>query len=177
MLLDIDTVMTIAPDANVSVYARRLRHGGSFQTVLNKMIDKSYGHQQQLGILRGRDHVADVNSIDTIFQNAAAAGISAFNGAGDTGSTCLDGSANTVAVPADSPHATAVGGSSVVVGPAGDYEGETWWNGIDSTPQTGQGGFGVSKFFRRAELSNRIGPRCVRYPTWSLTPTLPRTAL
>ncbi len=149
VLLDIDTVMMLAPGANVSVYSAPFTgSGASFQTVLNKMIeDKVTVISNSWAYCEDETTSSDVNSIDMIFQNAAAAGISAFNGSGDSGSTCLDGSANTVAVPADAPHATAVGGSSVVVGPAGEYEGETWWNGSSSTPQTGQGGFGVSKFF------------------------------
>jgi hypothetical protein len=149
VLLDIDTVMMLAPGANVSVYSAPFTgSGASFQTVLNQMIDdKVTVISNSWAYCEDETTAADVDSVDAIFQNAAAAGISAFNGAGDSGSTCLDGSTNTVAVPADSPHATAVGGSSIVLGPAGDYEGETWWNGIDSTPPTGQGGFGVSKFF------------------------------
>ena len=39
--------------------------------------------------------LADVESIDTMLQNAAAAGITVLSGAGDNGSSCLDGSANT----------------------------------------------------------------------------------
>ncbi len=149
VLLDIDTVMMLAPGANVSVYSAPFTgSGASFQTVLNQMIDdKVTIISNSWAYCEDETTSADVDSIDTIFQNAAAAGISAFNGSGDSGSTCLDGRANTVAVPADSPHATAVGGSSIVVGPAGEYEGETWWNGSNSTPPTGQGGFGVSKFF------------------------------
>ena len=66
--------------------------------------------------------LADVQSIDAIFQTAAAAGISIFNAAGDTGSTCLNGSPNTVAVPASAPSATAVGGSTLTTGgPGGTY--------------------------------------------------------
>src|SRR6202050_5182242 len=84
--------------------------------------------------------LADVKSIDSIFQNAAAAGISIFNGTGDSGSTCLDGSPNTISVPADSPNATAVGGSSLTTGPTYTYGSETWWNGTLDTPPTGQGG-------------------------------------
>lgn len=77
--------------------------------------------------------LADVISIDSILASAAASGISVFNGAGDSGSTCLDGSPNTVAVPADSPNATAVGGSSLNSGPGLTYNGETWWDGSISS--------------------------------------------
>jgi kumamolisin len=92
---------------------------------------------------------ADATSIDSILQSAAASGISVFNGSGDNGSSCLDGAANTVAVPADAPSATAVGGSSLTVGPGASWGSETWWNGTNDTPQTGQGGFGTSRYFAR----------------------------
>src|SRR5262249_8569369 len=93
--------------------------------------------------------LADVQGIDAIFQNAAMSNISIFNGAGDTGSTCLDGSPNTIAVPADAPHGTAVGGSTVRSGPGSPYASETSWDGSGATPPTGQGGFGVSRVFSR----------------------------
>jgi len=91
--------------------------------------------------------MADAQGIDTILQSAAAGGISVFNGSGDSGTTCLDGSANTIGVPADSPSATAVGGTSPTPGPGLTYGSESWWNGLAHTPPTGQGGYGVSKFF------------------------------
>ena len=57
------------------------------------------------------------------------------------------GAANTVSVPADSPNATAVGGSSLTTGPGNFTRARP--GGMVSTArrQTGQGGFGTSKFF------------------------------
>jgi subtilase family serine protease len=95
-------------------------------------------------------------SIDAVLQTAAAAGISVFNSAGDTGATCLNGSASTVGVPADSPNATAVGGTSLSFGRGFLYGGEKWWNGTTTTPPTGQGGFGVSNFFSRPSYQDGI---------------------
>ncbi len=152
VLLDIDTVMTIAPGAQVVVYSAPFSGAGSsFQAVLNKMINDNVTIiSNSWAYCEDQTTAANVDSIDTIFQNAAAAGISVFNGAGDTGSTCLDGSANTVAVPSDSPNATAVGGTSLIPGSAGTYQSETWWNGANAVPPTGTGGYGTSKFFSAA---------------------------
>ena len=149
VLLDIDTVLTIAPGAKVVVYdAPFTGPGASFQTLFNAAINGgSTIISNSWAYCENQTTLADVSSIDSLFQTAAIAGISVFNGAGDSGSTCLDGSANTVGVPADSPNAMAVGGSSLKTGPGYTYGTETWWNGTDSTPPTGQGGFGVSKFF------------------------------
>ena len=159
VLLDIDTVMTIAPDANVAVYdAPFTGSGGSFQRVFNQMIDNGVSIiSNSWAYCEDETTAADVDSIDTIFQNAAVAKISIFNGAGDSGSTCLDGGANTVAVPADSPNATAVGGSSLTPGPGYTYGTETWWDDSKTSPPAGQGGFGTSKFFSAPTYQNGFG--------------------
>ncbi len=149
VLLDIDAVTAVAPGAKVVVYDAPFGGAGSsFQAVFNKMINDGVSIiSNSWAYCEDQTTAADVDSIDTIFQNAAASNITIFNGSGDSGSTCLDGSPNTVAVPADSPNATAVGGSSLTPGPGFTYGTETWWNDANTTPPAGQGGFGTSKFF------------------------------
>ncbi|MFZ0658100.1 MAG: protease pro-enzyme activation domain-containing protein, partial [Candidatus Binataceae bacterium] len=149
VLLDIDAVTAVAPGAKVVVYdAPFAGAGSSFQAVFNKMINDGVSIiSNSWAYCEDQTTAADVDSIDTIFQNAAASNITIFNGSGDGGSTCLDGSPNTVSVPADSPNATAVGGSSLTPGPGFTYGTETWWNDSNTTPPAGQGGFGTSKFF------------------------------
>lgn len=141
--------MTLAPGAKVVVYdAPFSGPGTSFQAVFNAAIGGgSTVISNSWAYCEDQTSLADVQSIDSILKNAAAAGISVFNGAGDSGSTCLDGSPSVIAVPADSPNATAVGGSSLVLDPGLTTGTETWWNGSNATPPTGQGGYGVSKFF------------------------------
>ena len=148
VLLDIDTVMSIAPGAKVVVYDAPFTGPGSFQSVFNAAISGGASIiSNSWAYCEDQTTSADAEAIDTIFQNAGMAHVSVFNGSGDSGSTCLDGSANTVAVPADSPNATAVGGSSLTPGPGYTYGSETWWDDSKTTPVAGQGGFGVSKFF------------------------------
>ncbi|MGH7778985.1 MAG: protease pro-enzyme activation domain-containing protein [Candidatus Binataceae bacterium] len=149
VLLDIAATLTMAPGAKTVVYdAPFSGAGASFQSVFNQMInDKVSIISNSWAYCEDQTTQADAQSLDTILQNAAMAGITVFNGAGDTGSTCLDGSPNTIAVPADSPNATAVGGSSEPEAPGLLYAPETWWDGSASTPPSGQGGFGTSKFF------------------------------
>ncbi len=156
VLLDISAVIMLAPGATYTVYDAPFAGSGvSFQTLFNRMINDGMTIiSNSWAYCEDQTTLADVESIDTILQNAAAVGISVFNGTGDNGSTCLDGSPNTVAVPADSPHATAVGGTSVTTGPGGTYVSETWWDGANATPPTGQGGFGVSRFFPRPNYQN-----------------------
>lgn len=150
VLLDIDTVMTIAPNASYVVYSAPFSGNMSFQTLFSRMIDDGVTViSNSWAYCEDQTTLADVESIDAILATAAAAGISVFNASGDTGSTCLDGSANTAAVPASSPHATAVGGTSITTGDGFVYAGEHWWDGSASVPVTGQGGYGVSRFFAR----------------------------
>lgn len=149
-LLDVTTVMTLAPSADVVVYDGPFTGAGSFQALFNAAVDDGATViSNSWAYCEDQTSQADVDGIDAIFATAAAAGISIVNGSGDTGSTCLDGSANTVAVPASAPHGTAVGGSSVVSGQGKSRLSETWWDGTNASPPTGQGGFGVSRFFTR----------------------------
>jgi hypothetical protein len=156
VLLDIAQVLSIAPGAKVKVFDAPFTGGGtSFQTLFSAMINGGVDIiTNSFAYCESQTTLADVQGIESVLQTAAAAGISVFNASGDNGSTCLDGSANTVHVPASSPSATAVGGSSLMLGPGHTYGSETWWNGVGDTPPTGQGGFGVSRFFGRPAYQN-----------------------
>lgn len=157
VLLDIDAALSVAPGAQVVVYDGPFTGAGSFQTMLNAMLsDRDTVISSSWAYCEDQTTAADVQAIDTILQNAAAAGVTVLNGAGDRGSACLDGSPNTLHVPADAPHGTAVGGTSMTPGPAGTYASETWWDGSAAAPPTGQGGFGTSRFFTRPSWQNGL---------------------
>jgi hypothetical protein len=160
VLLDIDTVMTIAPGAKVVVYdAPFSGNATSYSALFNAMINGGVTViSNSWASCENQMSLADAQGIDTVLQAAAASGISVFNGTGDSGSTCLDGSANTVSVPADSPNATAVGGTSLTLGNGFTYGSETWWNGSASASPTGQGGYGVSAFFARPSYQSALNP-------------------
>jgi hypothetical protein len=163
VLLDIDTLLSLAPGANVAVYNAGFHSQGSFQTMFNSMIGGGVNIiSNSWAYCENQTSLADVQSLDSILQTAAASGITVLTGAGDSGSTCLDGSPNTVAVPAGSPNITAVGGTSALPGLAGSYGSETWWDGTAHTPATGQGGFGLSQFFTRPAYQNGISAQAMR---------------
>ncbi len=164
VLLDIADVLTAAPGAKIAVYDSPFTGPGtSFQGIFNAMINGGVDIiSNSWAYCEDQTTLADVQSIDTILQSAAASGITVLSGAGDHGSTCLDGSANTVAVPADSPHITAVGGTSLTLGPGFSYVSETWWDGTAAPVPTGQGGFGVSKFFTRPTYQNGLSTAGMR---------------
>lgn len=150
VLLDIQTVLINAPDAQVVVYDAPFTGGGSFQGLFNRAIaDGVTIISNSWTYCEAQTSASDALSIDSILATAAAAGISVFNAAGDTGSTCLGFAPNSIGVPSGSPNATAVGGTTLIAGPDNIYGSETWWNGIAATPPTGQGGFGTSRFFAR----------------------------
>ena len=146
VLLDIDAVMSLAPAAQVAVYDAPMGPTGfvdEFNAMVNDQVNVISNSWVTCEDLVGR---GVAQAIDAVLQQAAAAGISVLNSSGDEGASCY-GAPGTVAVPADSPSATAVGGSTLTAGPDGTYGSETWWDGSAGTPQTGQGGFGVSRFF------------------------------
>ncbi len=155
VLLDVDTVLMGASGAQVVVYDAPFTGAGSFQALFNRMIDDGVTIiSNSWAYCEDQTTLADVQSIDSILATAAASGITVLNASGDSGSTCLDGSPNTVAVPAGAPHATAVGGSTLLTGPGAIHAGESWWDGVGDLPPTGQGGFGVSAFFARPNYQN-----------------------
>ena len=150
VLLDADAVMTVDPSPLASYVVYDAPPSTTFQQLFNAMIaDGDTVISNSWSQCEDQTPLADATSIDSILQQAAASGVSVFNGSGDTGSTCLDGAANTIGVPSDSPSATATGGTSPELGAGGAWGGATWWDGAGHTPATGAGGYGVSRYFPR----------------------------
>jgi pro-kumamolisin-like protein/Big-like domain-containing protein len=150
VLLDITTVMLLDQSLNTSYVVYHAPSSTSWQQILNAMINDGVTViSNSWSDCEDQHTLADVQSIDTVLAAAAASGVSVFNGSGDTGATCLDGSPNTVGVPASSPRATAVGGTTPLAGQGITYGGEIWWDGSAKLPPTGKGGFGASRFFAR----------------------------
>jgi subtilase family serine protease len=156
VLIDVDAIMALAPIPATTYVVYEAPSSTSYEQMFNAMIDDGDTViSNSLSQCEDQTTSAAASSIDSVLQ-AAASGISVLNGSGDSGSTCFDGTANTIGVPADSPHATAVGSTTPLTPTALSYPGETWWNGTAEMPSTRQGGVGVSKLFRRAVLSERL---------------------
>lgn len=149
MLLDIDAILAGAPSAS-SYVVYDAPATTSFVQMFQAMIGDGdtvisnswYECENQVSL-------AEAQAIDSVLAGAAASGVTVVNATGDYGSTCSDGSPNTTVVPADSPHATAVGGTTPTLGPGLTYGHESWWNGESGVPQTGAGGFGIGQYFAR----------------------------
>ena len=158
VLLAIETILGLAPGAQVTVYDGPFgAPAASFQALFNRMIDDEVDViSNSFFYCEDQATAADAQSLDAILETAAAAGITVLNATGDGGSSCNDGSPDTVALPASAPHGTAVGGTSPTVGPGYTYEGETWFDGSARVPPSGQAGFGTSRFFGRPDYQNGV---------------------
>ncbi|MDQ6613713.1 MAG: Ig-like domain repeat protein [Actinomycetota bacterium] len=155
VLLDINTVLDIAPASKVMVFDGP--SSTSYEAMFNAMIGAGVTViSNSWASCEDQVPTATARSIDQVLQNAAAGGITVLNASGDTGSSCLDGSSSTVAVPADSPNGTAVGGTSHVTGPGGTYGSETYWDGSAASPVSGKGGFGLSRNFPRPSYQDGV---------------------
>ena len=163
VLLDIATVMLLDQSPNTSYVVYHAPASTTWQQILNAMINDGVTViSNSWSDCEDQHTLADVQSIDTVLVAAAASGISVFNGSGDTGAKCLDGSPNTVGVPASSPHATAVGGTTPIAAQGATYGGEMWWDGSAKLPPTGKGGFGVSRYFSRPVYQSGLAASTMR---------------
>jgi hypothetical protein len=158
VLLDIDTVLDLANNTSPpQVVVYDAPPSTSFAQMFQAMIaDGDTVISNSWTQCEDQTPLADAQAIDSILANAAASGVTVVNGSGDSGSSCLDGTPNTVGVPADSPNATAVGGTTPTWGNALNVVSQSYWNGATETPATGQGGFGVSRYFARPAYQNGV---------------------
>ena len=144
VLVDIDTAIGMALSTSTNYVVYDVPSSTSFETMFNTMInDGDTVISNSWSQCEDETPLSDAQAINSVLAQAAASGITVVNGTGDTGSTCADGSPNTIGVPSDSPNATSVGGTSPSNG------GEVWWNGSSDVPPSGEGGFGVSEDFSR----------------------------
>ncbi len=161
VLLDIDTAIAGAPLSSYVVYEAppSTTFVQMFQTMIadgDTVISNSWSQCED------QTAPAEAQAIDSVLASASAGGITVVNGTGDSGSSCLDGSANTIGVPADSPNATAVGGTSPKYGLGLTYGSEAWWNEQSSSPPGGAGGYGVSKVFARPSYQSSLTSSATR---------------
>jgi hypothetical protein len=148
VLLDINTVLGGAPSPSTSYVVYDAPPSTSFVQMFQAMIsDGDTVISNSWAQCEDQTSVADAQAIDSVLADAAASGVTVLNGSGDNGSTCNDGAAGTIAVPADSPNATAVGGTTVTFGPALTRGTQSYWDDTNGTPPGGAGGFGVSRYF------------------------------
>jgi subtilase family serine protease len=144
--LDIENLIGLAPKANIAVYEGPNSGSGpydTFSTIISQhaaqVVTASWG---QCEPLNGSSQASAEN---TLFEEAAAEGMSIFSASGDDGSEdCFPESPNPqVDDPASQPFVTGVGGTRI--NSLGPRPSESVWN---DGPAVGAGGGGISSFWK-----------------------------
>jgi subtilase family serine protease len=155
--LDIENVMGLAPQAKIAVYEGPNSGNGPFDTMnaiisqhIAQVVTTSWGQCEPAEGF-GNSSTGQAAAENTLFQEAAAQGMTIVSASGDDGSEDCDGTLQTsqtaleVDDPASQPYVTGVGGTTLSANTStGARLSETVWNdGL----QTGASGGGVSTFW------------------------------
>jgi kumamolisin len=147
VMLDIEVIGAIAPQANIAVYFAPNTDAGFLNAVTTAIHDTTH-KPSVISISWGGAESSwtgqSMTAMDDAFQAAAALGITICAASGDTGSSdgVSDG-ADHVDFPASSPYALACGGTSLAASTSAIKSEVVWNNGSAG----GAGGGGVSSFF------------------------------
>ncbi|MDQ6661276.1 MAG: S53 family peptidase, partial [Chloroflexota bacterium] len=150
--LDIEVVAAMAPHANQLVYEGPNTTQGLNDTY-NKIVTDNKAQIATIswGLCENSTGAKEVQTLDNIFKQGAAQGISFFAASGDSGAyDCADTNL-AVDTPASDPYVTGVGGTSLQVN-AGAYSSESVWSDpgqIQRGPKGGGSGGGISSIFKQ----------------------------
>jgi subtilase family serine protease len=145
--LDIENVIGLAPQSKIAVYEGPNQGAGPYDTFsaiisgrAAQVLSASWGQCEPL------DGFSGAAAENTLFQEAAAEGITILSASGDDGSEDCYPVPPTLQVddPASQPFVTGVGGTSLTENSAGTRLSETVWN---DGPAVGASGGGVSTFW------------------------------
>lgn len=153
LIMDLETVHSLAPAANLVVYTASPQTESAQDKLLQQMFQQHPG--AIFSFSWGGCELADDNPqfFVSAFQQAAAQGDTVIASAGDSGGyECLDPDAQGptkdavgVSSPASSPYALAIGGTRLSLNTKDGYYDETPWNYAMSMQGTGGG---VSKLYK-----------------------------
>jgi len=158
--LDIELTAALAPHAHILVYEGPNTTQGIndiYSRIINdnkaKIVSVSWG---QCEAASGN---AEMQTLDTLFKQAAAQGISIFAAAGDSGAYDCRDTNLWVDSPASDPYVTAVGGTALQMN-GSNYGSETAWSNPSAFtygPKGAGGGGGLSQTFRQPSWQNGPG--------------------
>ncbi len=140
--LDIEWSHSMAPGAHISLVRSIDNYDNNLQNAIQYALDNQLGNQisNSYGSDEYDNDAAGMQSWDDLNAEGAALGVSINFSTGDNGDFKRAVGAYTVSVPSDSPHATAVGGTSDFLNPDYSMKFQTGW-GTDLTriaaPTTG----------------------------------------
>jgi subtilase family serine protease len=149
--LDIEVVGALAPHANQLIYEGPNTTQGLNDTY-SRIVTDDQAHvlSTSWGLCESSTGSAELQTLDTIFKQAAAQGISIFAAAGDSGAYDCGDTNLAVDSPADDPAVTGVGGTNLQLGSNDSYGSETAWSDSTNTargPKGIGGGGGISDTF------------------------------
>jgi subtilase family serine protease len=147
--LDIEVVGAIAPRAAQLVYEGPNSTQGINDTY-NRMVtdNKARVISTSWGLCESSIGQAEILTLDTIFKQAAAQGISIYAASGDAGAYDCGDTTLAVDSPADDPYVTGVGGTYLQLGASSSYGSEAVWADASTTARgSAGGGGGISSIF------------------------------
>lgn len=159
--LDIEVVGALAPRANQLIYEGPNTTQGLNDTY-NRIVTDNQAQvlSTSWGLCESSTGSAELMTLDTIFKEAAAQGISIYAAAGDAGAYDCGDNNLSVDSPADDPYVTGVGGTNLQLGANNSYGSESVWSDSTNTgrgPRGDGGGGGVSNAFALASWQTGSG--------------------
>jgi subtilase family serine protease len=149
--LDIEVVGAMAPRASQIIYEGPNTTQGLNDTYNRIVTDnKAQVVSTSWGLCESSTGSAELQTLDTIFQQAASQGISIYAASGDAGAYDCGDSNLAVDSPADDPYVTGVGGTNLQITSNNAYVSESVWSNPGDTqrgPKGAGGGGGVSNTF------------------------------
>ncbi len=157
--LDLEVIAAMAPSATQIVYEGPNSTQGVNDTY-NKIVTDNKAQITSIswGECETQSGTAELQTLDGIFKQGAAQGISLFSAAGDSGAYDCNDSNLAVDSPASDPYVIGVGGTNLQTS-GGAYASESVWGNPSDTqrsPKGAGGGGGISNTF--AQPSWQTGP-------------------
>ena len=127
--LDIEWAHSIAPGANILLVQSIDNYDNNLQNAIQWVLDNSSAHviSNSYGGDEYDDDAANMDAWDSLLAEAAMLGVSVDFSTGDSGDFYRAVGAYTVSVPSNSPHATAVGGTSDFMNADDSLKFQTGW--------------------------------------------------
>lgn len=163
--LDLEVAQAMAPNVKELVYEGP-NSGQGINDVYSAIVNDTTNHPKIVsiswGLCEASSGSAELQTLDQIFQQGAAEGITFFAAAGDSGAYDCGDTNLGVDSPADDPNVTGVGGTQLTLN-NGSYGSEQAWSCTDANctsqaPQGAGGGGGISQNFPVPSFQQGLNP-------------------
>lgn len=180
--LDMEVAFAMAPKVHEFVYEGQ-NSGQGINDVYSQIVNDKKAKIVSIswGLCEQQSGSAELQTLDQIFQQGAAEGMSFFAAAGDSGAyDCGDNTVN-VDSPADDPYVTGVGGTHLTTASDGTYTSETAWSCTDANctskaPNGSGGGGGISQQFQAPSFQSGLNPSGANGQTGRFVPDVSANA-